>query len=96
MRDDYRAGMNRRLLLPALCVLLAACSSYPSSKHELRIRDDVPAGGDRFSLALLQSVGVGMAPGHRVELVNNGAVFDAVVEEISRAQSSIHVDTFIA
>ena len=74
---------------------LAACASYPSSKHPLRIRDDVPAGGERFSLALLQSVGVGMTPGHRVELVNNGAVFDTVVEEISRARSSIHVNTFI-
>ncbi len=46
-------------------------------------------------MALLQSVGAELKEGNRTELVVNGAVFDAMVEEIAAARSSIHIVTFI-
>src|SRR5512134_1364080 len=52
-------------------------------------------GVDAFSFALFQSVGVGLAEGHSLELIQNGAVFDALVELIGRARRSVHILVFI-
>ena len=78
-----------------LVVVAAVGCGYPNSRYDLHVRDEIPAGGDGFSLALYQSVKVEMKPGHQISLVNNGAVFDTLVEEISKAKSSIHIVAFI-
>ena len=59
--------------------------------------DDVPAPEvtKSFDAALLQATGVALAEGHEVELVNNGALFDRMVELIGRARRSVHVVVFI-
>ncbi len=88
----FAVAMKRLHLLAPL--LLAGCFR-PNAHSDLRIRDDIPAGGDRFSLALYQSVGVAMKPGHQIELIKNGAVFDELVGEIERAKTSIHIVAFI-
>jgi cardiolipin synthase len=48
-----------------------------------------------LSQALFQSTGVALEPGHRVELVNNGHIFDTIEEEVRAARSSIHILTYI-
>jgi cardiolipin synthase len=55
----------------------------------------LPPGYQAFCHALYQSTRVRMQPGHRVGLVENGAIFDEVVEAIRRATESIHILVFI-
>jgi cardiolipin synthase A/B len=55
----------------------------------------VPAEAESLSLAFFQSTGVALEPGHRVELVDNGRVFDAMEEEIRAARSSLHIVSYI-
>jgi cardiolipin synthase len=84
-----------KLAAPLILALLTAGCPYPNHPDDLQVRDPVPSGGDGFSLALYQSVGVSMRPGHQVELVENGRIFDVLEEEILRAESSIHIVSFI-
>ena len=59
------------------------------------ITGEIPADAPGFAGALLQTTGTEMRRGHRVELVDNGAVFDALVREIERARSSVHIVMYI-
>ncbi len=68
--------------------------SYRNHRHDLRIRN-VPEGPDGVSQAFFQSTGVALEPGHSVELVNNGRIFDAIEEEVRAARSSIHILSYI-
>jgi cardiolipin synthase A/B len=68
--------------------------AYPNHRHDLRIRH-VPDGPEGVSQAFFQSMGVALEPGHRVELVNNGRIFDAIEEEVRAARSSIHILSYI-
>ena len=79
-------------LLPLLC--LAACFGR-SPNGEFRIDGNVPGPGPEFSTALFQVVDLRMKPGNKVDPIDNGKVFEAAIEEISRAQKSIHLVTFI-
>lgn len=89
------AAVNRLgLLLLQLALLVSACR-YPNPPHDLRIRELIDDGGDGFSLALFQSVGVPMHPGNAVDLIENGRIFDAIEEEILNAHTSIHLDAYI-
>jgi len=56
---------------------------------------DLPPGRDALSLALLQTTGVPLRAGNRVELIRNGEVFDVVEEEILAAASSVHIVMYI-
>jgi cardiolipin synthase len=55
----------------------------------------VPDGPEGLSQAFFQSTGVALEPGHQVELVNNGRIFDAIEEEVRAARSSIHILSYI-
>jgi cardiolipin synthase A/B len=55
----------------------------------------VPEGPEGVSQALFQSTGIALEPGHRVELVKNGQIFDAIEEEVRAARSSIHILSYI-
>ncbi len=72
---------------------LAVCG-MTTPDHPFVLGGEVPAGSD-FSLALYQTVGLRLAPGHTVTLLDNGAVFDAVVADVARAKRSIHVVMYI-
>lgn len=61
---------------------------YP---QQLRVRDDVPSSGPALSVALYQSVGVGLREGHTVELVEDGRILDTLEEQIREARESIHL-----
>ncbi len=78
-----------------LGLLLASGCTFPNDPLALRIREQLPAGGDEFALALRQSTRAQMRPGNRVELIQNGQVFDAIEKQIRQAQVSIHIVTFI-
>ncbi len=80
--------------MAALVVLLTGCA-YPNHRHDLRIRAPVGNGGESLSFALFQSLGVTLEPGHQLVLLENGKLWDEVVREISRAQHSIHIVSFI-
>jgi cardiolipin synthase len=45
--------------------------------------------------ALERATGAVMRPGNRLDLVQNGAVFDTLEQEIRRARASVHIVTFI-
>jgi len=55
----------------------------------------VPDGPEGLSQAFFQSTGVALEPGHRVELVHNGRIFDAIEEEVRAARFSIHILSYI-
>ena len=71
-----------------------ACERH-EEEHAFQLRAPVPATGAPFASALYQSLGVRMASGHEVTLLNNGAVFDALETEIRGARSSVHVVLYI-
>ena len=86
------------LALLALIALAAAIVFWRVTKRSpdhFRLRAAVPGDASGFAGALYQSVGVRMQPGHRVELLQNGAVFAALEETIRGARSSIHVVMYI-
>lgn len=55
----------------------------------------MPEGPAGLSLAFFQSTGVALEPGHRVELVTNGHIFDTIEEEVRAARSNIHIASYI-
>ena len=75
-------------------LLIAGCS-YPNHRHDLRLRELPEGGAEARSLAFYQSLGVELQPGHHVELVENGHIFDAIEREIRDARSSIHIASYI-
>src|SRR3954465_4535128 len=78
----------------ALSLSVLGCA-YPNHRYDRKVRDDVPAEGSGLSNALFQSVGVELTPGNEVKLVQNGAIFDDVVTEISKAKQSVNIELFI-
>lgn len=103
MFASIRAVFKRhwKLSLAALAVLLLAVLGvyrYVESKQPdevLRLRVTPPSSGDGFALALYQSLGVRLTAGHSVSLFQNGSVFDALVQQIDGAKSSINVAMYI-
>ncbi|MDP3232367.1 MAG: phosphatidylserine/phosphatidylglycerophosphate/cardiolipin synthase family protein [Myxococcales bacterium] len=81
-----------RFQLTLLVVLVTACDAHTST---WRITSHVPSDPAGFSNALYQSTRVTLKPGHRVELVNNGAVFDRLEQSFAKAERSINIVLFI-
>ncbi|MBA3549455.1 MAG: phosphatidylserine/phosphatidylglycerophosphate/cardiolipin synthase family protein [Nannocystis sp.] len=76
-----------------LAGVAAGCSSEQQPDFHL---DTTPWPTEvSFAAAMYQSLGVMMQPGHTLERIDNGAVFDAIVEEIAGARTSIHVLAYI-
>ncbi len=80
------------LLLASALVLVAGCDS---KRDDIRLAGTIPADSAGFELALYQSTGAAMSEGNQVELVQNGKIFDALVEEIGRAKQSVNILLFI-
>jgi cardiolipin synthase len=81
-------------LVAALGASAAGCS-HDDPKQAFELRVAIPSEGASFASALQQSLGVELRPGHRVTLLPNGAVFDALDEEIRKAQKSVHILLYI-
>lgn len=92
---------HKKLTIAVVVALLAAVTGGVAVRctdpeaRAFRLDTRVPAPGPDFSLALFQSLGVRLLPGHELSLADNGAVFDVIVAEASRAQSSIHLLLYI-
>ncbi len=93
---------RRTAIVVAICIAVAAALAFSvhtwrasEEREEFRLASEIPTAAEGFSLALYQSVGVALRPGHEVGLVSNGAVFDAIAREIRSASSSVHVDVYI-
>lgn len=55
------------------------------------LTSEVPSDAEGFSCALLQSTGIELRQGHRVEVLENGAIFEALDDAIAHAERSVHV-----
>lgn len=55
----------------------------------------VPSSGPALVSAVYQSLGAELRPGHRITLLDNGAVFDALIADIARAKTSVHIVMYI-
>lgn len=84
-----------KILSLALAGLFLGACAYPNHPHDLRIYEDISSQKGGVSFALFQSVRVSLKDGNQTELIENGRIFDSLVEEIGRAQSSVHIVTFI-
>lgn len=82
-------------VLLAVVVIFATDWFMDDEEHPRLEMRDVADHGEAFSDALFQNVATPMQSGHRVELVHNGAVFDAIAADIASAQTSIHVLVYI-
>ncbi|MFY0562260.1 phospholipase D-like domain-containing protein [Archangium lansingense] len=82
----------RQLLVLFAAVLLSCSKGQPPADTDM---GPIPRDSAGFSLALDQTTGVSMTPGNEITLYDNGQVFDAMKEAISRATQSIHVALFI-
>ena len=85
--------MPNRTLLALSCASLLACAGR-KPENEFRLSSPAIENAD-FANALFQATGAQLRPGHHIDIVDNGKVFDAAVEEIGHAQKSIHIVSFI-
>jgi cardiolipin synthase len=65
------------------------------SRHEMHVPRELPPGPEGLGFALYQVTRTPLRPGNRAALVENGRVFDVMVEEIRKAQRSVHILVFI-
>jgi cardiolipin synthase A/B len=86
--------MRGRAAWVAAGIALGACT-YPNHPSDPRIFEHVPSHGSGLSLALEQTLGGPLVGGNTVTLVENGRVFDALEEEVLKAQTSLNLSTFI-
>ena len=59
------------------------------------LRAEVPPPGPGFDPALFQTLGVWFQGGHTITMLDNGRVFDTLIEDLGRARSSIHIAMYI-
>ena len=93
--------LHWKLSVAALVLLLAiavgayeyVASKPPDPVFSLRVTP--PSSGQGLELALYQSLGVRLQAGHSISLFQNGSVFDALVQQIDGAKSSINVAMYI-
>lgn len=81
-------------LLVAISLGLAMCERA-EEKVQFRLRTEIPSSGDAFALAFYQSLGARLAPGHEVSMVNDGAIFERIAEDVRAAKMHVHFDVFI-
>jgi cardiolipin synthase A/B len=95
-RRPKRSALIALLLLAiVVAVVLVFWRSTKRDPEHFRLRADVPADSSGFATAIYQSLGVRMEGGHRIELLQNGAVFTGIEQSIRAARSSIHIVMYI-
>jgi cardiolipin synthase len=94
MASIHNVSAMGRFSLPTISAHDAA-DRTTLERHQMKGPYRLDPGPDAFSFALFQSVGVGLAPGHALRVIQDGDVFDALVEEIGRARESVHILVYI-
>ena len=86
----------RARALPALLtlLLLGACRG-DADRSPLKLTGDIPPPGPGYRNAFYQLLGTPFVEGNAVRWVWNGEIFDALVEEIGRARTSVDVVLYI-
>jgi cardiolipin synthase len=74
---------------------VTGCAAPLSPQLELHGAVPSPADGDGFAVALFQTAGARLVDGHKVTLEDDGRVFDAIVDDIGRARTSINFVSYI-
>ncbi len=89
--------MRQWLALALVAAVATGCASGCTKERSrpFQLKGEVGSNGTDLAVALYQTVGVRMVPGNRIQWANNGAVFDAIAQEMKGARSSIHVVMFI-
>ena len=93
---DWADFSNLSLAIFILVVVLLVAIIWSIRRHrspDLEIECDFPIDDLVHSLAGL-SLGTAVR-GNSVELLENGAFFDAVIEAIGKAEHSVHFETFL-
>jgi cardiolipin synthase A/B len=85
----------RPLVAAALATLFASSCAPLSPQLELHGAVPSPADAEAFEVALFQTTGAHLQRGHRWRLEDDGRVFDAIVEDIGRARTSIDIVSYI-
>ncbi len=86
-------GVNRFPRLLLACLLASTACVHRNHPQQLRIHQDLPDSGPELSFALYQSVGVGLRPGHVVELVQDERILESLEAEIRQTRESLHLLT---
>ncbi len=89
------AAVGGLLVGLAIPLLLSMCGAIRTTKPFMLDTQVVAASGPAFDSALYQTVGARMAAGHEIQVLDNGAVFDTLVNEIGHARRSIHIVMYI-
>jgi cardiolipin synthase len=90
--DPARRDVDETLALLLTAAFLVLCACRSPSGFSFHLHDDPPPA---FAPLAFQALGVMLRPGHAVSFAENGAVFDAVVEDIGQARSSIDLVMYI-
>ena len=91
----WKLTLSAAVVALGLVVGLVAFSCGDDEADSFQLRASVPPRGAPFASAVYQSLGVRMTTGHDVAWLDNGVVFDRIVEEIERAKTSVHLLLYI-
>ncbi|HEX6835892.1 MAG TPA: phospholipase D-like domain-containing protein, partial [Polyangia bacterium] len=84
-----------RLSVAAIVVVVAAGCAPLTPPFELHGPVPPPADAEAFDIALFQTTGAHLRPGHRWRLEDDGRVFAALVDDIGRARASVDIVSYI-
>jgi cardiolipin synthase len=92
----FTAALFLPFVLAALLLGSSACSKLDRTEsRKYALAAPVPASHEGFARALSQSLGAELREGNDVTFVNDEKVFDAIVDGIAHATSSVHVLSYI-
>jgi cardiolipin synthase A/B len=81
--------------IPVLLLSLLAACPGDAERSPLKLAGDIPPPGPGYRNAFYQLLGTPFVQGNAVRWVWNGEIFDALVEEIGRARTSVDVVLYI-
>ncbi|WP_240359256.1 phospholipase D-like domain-containing protein [Pyxidicoccus trucidator] len=89
--------MRRWAAVAVAAAVLTGCAAGCSKERSRPFELTGPVGshGPGLAVALYQTVGVRMVPGNHIRWANNGAVFEAITDELKQAKTSINIVMFI-
>jgi cardiolipin synthase len=82
------------VLAASLIAIAAGCAPL---SPELALHGPVPSpdDGDAFDVALFQTVGTHLVPGHGWQLEDDGRVFDGIIADVGGARVSVNIVSYI-